>query len=246
MAILSTELICFGCASRPTDDTSTTGGAIDTTLRPVFTQFGASAVLALVSDGADTRNVDITGRNAAGELVSETKALNGTTEVLSTNTYERILSVIAQTTSGTRVVTLKQGSGGSTIGTIPLNEKGVYALFINSKTPASSSTIRYEKIFWKNTNGTLTLTSAQVTLTADPSSKIRIGVAASLNDTATVSNRVTSPGVTFVDDSVAQNVPNSQNLTAGAAIGTWIEQTLASADSPVKSTFTTQLSGNSV
>lgn len=244
MSIVAAELIAYGPASQPTDDTSTSGGAIDALTRPVFTQFTANAKLALISDGADTRSVDVVGRDATGAVVSETIVLTGATEVLSVATFERIQSVKAQTTSGTRIVTAKQGSAGATIGTIPLSEKGFYMMFRNAAS-AGTSKLRYEKLFWKNTNATLTLNSAQVTLTADPSTKITLALAASKNDSGSVANRLTSPGLTFVGVGVAQAVPGN-TLEAASAIGTWILQTLGINDPALKSSFTTQLDGTTV
>jgi hypothetical protein len=244
MSILATELIAYGSASLPTDDTSTSGGAIDGTRRPVFTQLTANAVIAAVSDGADTRTLTVTGRNAAGAVVSDSGALTGATEKVLTVTFERVQKIEMGTTDAARTVTVKQGSGGTTIATIPPNEIGFYALFLNSSSAASTQT-RYEKIFWKNTNGTLTLNSAQVTLTADPASKINIGLATAINDTGSVANRTTAPAsVTFVGLSTAQNVPGGV-LAAGDKIGVWIKQSLASNDAAQKNTFTTQLNGTS-
>ncbi len=240
-SITTAELILYGSANLPTDDVSTTGGAIDATMRPSFTQFTSAAVLSMTSSAADTRNVTIIGRVADGSYTTETKALNGTTEVLSTNTYERILSVKAASTNA-NTVTLKQGAGGTTIGTIPANEAGVYAQFINSFS-TSSQQVRYEKAFWKNTDATLALLSAQVTLTADPTAITQIGLATSVNDSATVANRLSAPGgVSFVGLSSAINVPGT-NLAAGAAIGMWTSQTLSSNMAAAKTTYTTQLSG---
>lgn len=246
MSILTTELIAYASASHPSDDTSTTGGAIDTNIRAEFTQFASAAKLALISDGADTRSVDVVGRLATGVLTSETVVLTGAVEVLSTNTYERILSVVAQTTSASRTVTAKQGSGGTTIGTINLNEKGFTAFFVTSFSTTGTQT-RYEKLFMKNTNATLTLTTAIVTLTADPSARIRIGLATSVDDTGTTTNRLTAPGgVSFVDDNIDQNVPGGGNLAAASRIGVWVEQALQASDAAFKSTFTTRLQGNSI
>ena len=244
MSITAAELICYGVASIPTDDVSTSGGAIDATRRPVFTQFTSAAKLSLTSSGADTRNVTIKGRDATGAIISEVVALTGTSEVLSVNTYERIQSVnIASSNSNT--VTLKQGSGGTTIATIPANEIGVYMMFQNSFSTSGTQT-RYEKLFWKNTDGTLTLTSSTMTLTADPSSKINIGIESAEGDTISVANRLAVPSnPTFVGTSTAQSLPSSGNLASAAAIGVWIKQTLGSGDAALKSTFTTQLAGNS-
>lgn len=245
MSIATTDLIAYGVASRPTDDTSTTGGAIDLTMRPVFTQLSANAVAAFQSSSAsDTQNITITGRNAAGAIVTDTFALTGVTEKAGTVTFERIISVVLAT-AAVGTITAKQGAGGSTLATIPVGEKGFYALFQNSASSSTTQT-RYEKFFWYNKNATLTLTSAQVTLTADPSGKITIGLSTSKGDTGTVANRTTAPaGVTFVSTNVAQNIAGN-TLEAVTGIGVWVKQTLAANDAPLKSTFTTQLNGTSV
>lgn len=88
-----------------------------------LTAFSAAALVALVSDGVDTRNVDIVGENASGIKISETVVLNGTTEVLSTNTYTKVYAVSVQTLDASRTVTIKEGSGGTTRGTIAANGK---------------------------------------------------------------------------------------------------------------------------
>jgi hypothetical protein len=245
MPITSSDLVLYNSANMPTDDTSTSGGAIDTLRRPVFTQMTANAQLALVSSGSDTRQVTITGRRADGTYTSETVTLNGTTEVLTTNTYERLLRAEASATHASNTITIRQGSGGSTLATIPPNERGVTAMFINSASE-SSAVNRYEKVFFRNNHASLTLQSAKVTLTADPASKIFIGLATSKDDSGSVTNRRTAPsGITFVDDNVAVDVPGG-TLEAGSAIGVWVRQSLAANDSPVRSTFTLQVSGTTV
>ncbi|MGH9886144.1 MAG: hypothetical protein ACREBE_11480 [bacterium] len=242
MPIATTDLVFFSVASVPVDDTSTSGGAIDTASRVALTQFGANAVLALVSDGADARNVTIIGRLASGVVDTEVVALNATTEVLSTKTWERIHSIVLASSSGTRTVTAKQGSGGSTVATIVPNETTRHIQFQRSTSEASQAK-RYEAQFGKNIHGSLSLLNAQMKLTADPQSKIQIGVAAAVNGSTSVTNRKTSPGVTLVDDNIAQNVPGT-NLAAGDAIKVWIEQTLGANDAAQKSTFTLELSGS--
>lgn len=246
MSITAAELIAYASANLPTDDVSTTGGAIDATRRPVFTQFSSSAKVSLTSDGTDTRNVTITGRDATGAVVSEVVALTSAVEVLSVNTYERLQSVNIASSSGTRTVTVKQGAGGTTITTIPVNEVGFYMLFQNAASSTTGSKLRYEKFFIKNTDSTLTLTSSVMQGTADPAAVTSWGCAPSVSDSATVANRLSAPAsVTFVAVSVAQNVPGG-NIAAAAAIGIWVLQTLATNNAAVRNTFTTQLTGNTV
>ena len=246
MSITAAELILYGAASKPTADTGTSGGAIDATMRPVFTQMSATKKLSVNSDGADTRVLAVTGRDATGAIVTENITLNGASEVDSVHTYERIQSVTT-TTSGTRTVSVYQDTGLSTlIFTIPPNELGVYMLFQNAFS-SSGSELRYEKMFWKNSDGSLTLTSAQVTLTADASGDINIGLATSVSDSGSVANRLSAPGgVSFVGTSTAQNVPGGGNIAAGAAIGVWVLQTLGGSAAAQKKSFSSQLSGNTI
>jgi hypothetical protein len=249
MSITSSELICYGSASRPTADTGTVGGAIDAVNRPVFTQMTANSALEVVSSSASdtTQVVTVTGRDATGAFVTCTATLNGTTAVAlaPTTTFQRILSC-SLSANGVGTVTLRNTSAGTTWGTVPIGERGFYSMFTNAVSGASS-TVRYEKLFWKNTDSTLSLTSSTVTLTADPSSITQIGLPSTINDSGTATNRVTAPSsVTFVGVGVAQSVPNSGSLTAGSGIGVWVSQTLAINAAPLQSTFTTQLAGNTV
>lgn len=246
MSITASDLILYCSLNMPEDDSSTSGGDIDTTIRPEFTQLTANAVAALVSDGADTRNVTVYGRLPTGARDSEVITLNGTQEVVGSKTFERMLKVVAASTDANRTVTVKQGSGGSTIGTIPPNEKGFHIVFLNSASE-SGAVDRVEKLCWKNVNATpLTLTDAQLMLSADPSGKITVGVEASKNATASVANRKTMPGgIAFVDDNVAQDVPGT-TLEGSSFIGYWVKQSLAANNAALKSTFTTQLSGKSI
>jgi hypothetical protein len=242
MPIAASDLVAFNAASRPQDDTSPSGGAIDTAAQPTLTQFTANAVLAAVSSGSDTRTLTVKGRLPSGAISTETITLNGTTEVTTNTVWERILTVTLGSASPTLTVTIKQGAGGTVVGTLGPNITSLNALFINSSSDPNTSTTRYEKIFWKNTHATLALTSADVTLTADPDARITIALAATVNDSGSVANRLTSPGLTFSDDNVVLSVPGG-SLNPGSAIGVWIAETLPAADSVHRTTFTTRLRG---
>lgn len=249
MSISASELIAYASADLPTDDVSTTGGAIDLTRRPVFTDLTANSSVDIVSDGTDTRNVTITGRGTNGSVIQETLALNNTSTVDGANTYERIEKVEAATTSSTRTITVIQHSTSATISTIPPTEIGFYRMFRNSASSTSGTSNRYEKFFYYNSDASLNLLSASVTLTASPGNDanhtIQIGLSTAQNDTGTVTNRTTAPaGVTFVGLNTAQNVPGT-DLGSTSEIGVWVEQTLAANASALKSTFTTQLAGSS-
>jgi len=247
MPIGVTDLIALGSLNRPEDDTSLVGGGIDIDNRPVFAQLAANDTVQVKSDNAGdtTQNVTVTGRDAAGAEVSEVLGpLTGVTPVVGTQTFERVLKVVMDA-DAVGIITVERTIGPTLIETIPIGERGFYGLFIKSASE-SAATTRFEKFFWKNNHGSLTLSSATVELTADPAAKIRMGLEAAKNDSNTATNRKTAPGgVTFVDDNVSQAVPGN-TLEAASAIGTWMELALAIDDPPVKDTFTTELAGTSV
>lgn len=245
MPIVATDLIKHGAASIVEDDTtSPVGGVINATRRPVFTQWTASAVAAVVSDGADARTVTIKGRLVTGVIDTEVLTLNGLTEVVGAKVWERVLKITLSASDAARTVTVRQGAGGATRATIPPNELMAYSFYIDSASEASP-VARYEKLFWKNNHATLTLNGAKITLTADPAARIKIQLAAALDDSVTVTNRKTSPGGTFSDDGVELTVPTGV-LPAQSGCGVWVEQALLADDAPIKSTFTTRLAGTTV
>jgi hypothetical protein len=90
------------------DDDESSGGNL--------VSFSAPAKVALVSDAADTRSVDIYGLVGTTPTV-ETVVLNGAAEVLSTATFTDVNALLT-TVSGSRTITVKQGTGGTTRGTI--------------------------------------------------------------------------------------------------------------------------------
>jgi len=248
MPIAASDLIPLGSASRPEDDTSTSGGAIDTGDRPSPMTLAANDDLEVLSSagGDTTQQVTVTCRDTAGAIVTEQVTLTGTTAVIfsTIGVIERVLKCVMDATA-VGIVTLRRSVAGITVDTIPIGELGFFGTFLKSASE-SGATTRYEKIFWKNNHGTLTLNSAEMKLTADPSSKIKAGTAAAKDDSTSVANRKTAPGgVSFVDDNIAISVPTGI-LAAAEAIGLWIELSLTADDSPLKSSYTTQLSGTSV
>lgn len=88
-----------------------------------MTAWGASAVVSLTSDGADTRVATTYGVDGSSVPTTEAVALTGASEVLSVNTYSKVWAVWLASESGSRIVTVKQGAGGTTRGTIGLNKK---------------------------------------------------------------------------------------------------------------------------
>ena len=251
MPIVAADIIAYGSASMPDDDTPTgIGGAIDTAVKVVFTDISATdTVEILSSSGSDTtQTVTIYGRNAAGELISEAEALAGLTPQTTTATFERILKVVMSATAvGT--ITIRKQTDDVEIATLEPGLTEVRRPFYDAAAEASGGAARtyYEKIFFKNTHGTLSLTSSKVQEQADPSGNVSFDLESTLDGTDTngVGNRQTHTGG-YSYDSASKNIANSQNLTAASAQGVWLLLDLPAGEPADNTSITMRVSGNTV
>ncbi len=243
MAITSSSLIECLATNHPEDDVSTVGGAINAAGRVLDADLATASQLEVVSDGADTRTLTLRYR-ATNKTVQTTGAisLNGTTPVNLGITAERILEATLSGADASRTVLLRIASAGATQHTFNPNETKARRLMALSVSGAAQK-VYYEATFLKNTHSTDSLLDAEVLITADPTSKFEMGVAAAVNGSTTTTNRLTAPaGVTFVDDNVAQAVPGT-NLAAGDGIKVWNKMTLGADNAALKNTVSKTLRG---
>lgn len=248
MPIVAADLKAWLSVATPENDTDVSGGIIQDDnhatggIRCEFVDISATGTVEVLSDGADTRTITVTGRLASGAIASEALVLNGTTPVTSANSYERILKSVLSVKDAARTVTVRKASDDVTIMTLGINVIACRRMFYDAASEAAQVD-RYEIVYLQNDHATLTLNAAAVKLTGDPAAKLFQAVAAAKGDVASVANRKTvPPGVTFVDDNVSQSVPTG-TLAAQERIGTWLRQRLAAADSAFKNTWTLELSG---
>jgi len=252
VSIVATDLVPYLSANQPTDDVSAGGGAIDATMRPDFTQLAANDTVYVKSTSAsDTGNITVVGRNAGGQVVSETKAINGTTGANLTvlATVERVLSAkMAAAAVGT--VTVGRGTFGSpgpNIRTIPPTEKGFAAIMQQGTSLTSGTRDYYGKFFWKNTHGTLALLAASVIENADPTGLVTHALETSIGGSGTSTNRVTAPGSVTAFGSTAitlSTATGTADLTSGSAIGVWLKLSLATNNAAIRSTYTSEIDGS--
>lgn len=248
MPIAESDLHAYGAANHPEDESSSVGGAIDLGTKIVFTDIAATdEVEAVSSAGGDTMNLTVRGRNAAGEIVTETKALTGTSPITfsSMGAIERFLSAtLASTASGT--VTIRRATGDTTIATMEPGIDHVRRLFIEAFSDPDSAKEYHEKFFFKNEHGSLTGTNAEIreasAYSADDSETMEFAVEDAVDDTGTAANRLTEPtGITGDGFSgSAKDLPGSA-LAAGEAIGVWVKMTLPAGNGPVKNTYELEL-----
>lgn len=108
----TTEQLALGFDDANDDD----GGDL------IMTAFGASDVVSLISDGLDSRVVTIYGLDGAGAALVEAVTLTDNVEVLSVGTFSEVYAAHADSPDGARTITVAQGAGGTTRGTIEPND----------------------------------------------------------------------------------------------------------------------------
>ena len=114
--------------------------------------------------------------------------------------------------------------------------------------PGGATRKYYEKLFWENTNPSLTLGVAQVLEASDPSGLLAFGIATLFGGGDTNgggNNRQVMP-VTNVTgfDSLAKNVPGGTgDLRSGSTLAMWTELTLGAGAPSTKTTYTPRLTG---
>ena len=120
-------------------------------------------------------------------------------------------------------------SRGMLFDTSPTEITEVRRVFFNAQAnaPGGATKTYYDKVFFKNTNGTSGVSSASLVLTSDPKNVSQFGVAASLGDSGTNgggNNRQIAPaGITF--NASDKNLAGV--LSAGTSQGTWLKLTVA-------------------
>jgi hypothetical protein len=252
-SIVAADLVPYNSANDLTNggiDAATIGGAIDPLRRPVFTQMTANSTLEVVAAGATTTNITVRGRNAAGSIVTQTVALNGTTAVAlgSLGTVERILQVELAATVGSGTVTVRNSSAGTVWVTIPTGERGVSAIFREGSSSTGGTINYYNKFFWKNTNGTNALLGASVSESADPTGLITHALETTVGGSGTTTNRQTLPasGITAFGNAAItlSTATGTADLASGSAIGVWLLLALATNNAAIRSTYTSQLAGS--
>lgn len=250
MAIASTDLVYYGAANHAEADGTTQGGAIDLTTKVIFTDISATGAVEVLSSSASdvTQTVTITGRNAAGSIVSEVETLAGVAVQLTTATFERILKIVMSATAvGT--ITIRKASDDVTIATLEPGFTSVRRLFYDSRADASGGSSRdfYEKFFIKNTHGSLSLLTATIQLNADPSTFITFDLEDAVNDNNSTANRLnTAPTGMLGTFTTADKAVPGTNLAAAASIGVWARLRVAAGTAPSKNTFTIRATGGTV
>ena len=112
-SVTSTDLVIYGSNAMAENDSDTQGGAIDTAVKIVFTDIVPSASILKVSSSAsgdNSQTLTITGRDSSGTIITDALSLNGTSTVVGTKSFERILKMVTTSHTGTLTIIDSEGS----------------------------------------------------------------------------------------------------------------------------------------
>ncbi len=253
MPITSNDIKFYGSLNMPTGNSATAGGAIDTSTRIVFDDatlantFGPSTVAFSSTLGGDTQSCTFYGRDAGGVIVAEQLSLNGLVPVTGTQSFSRILMVdFATSHNGT--VGIRQGT--SLFSALAYMESGVDTLrrpFYNviADADGGSNRVFYEKVFIKNTHGTLTLQNAGASASGAMATYTAMGIESGVNGSQSVATRLTAPTGVSAYQNTAQGFFGS-NLAANNAQGVWLRLSLNAGQTPLNDIYSVQVTGNTI
>ena len=129
MSVVASDIVVYGTQNMPQDDLSTAGGAINSGIRVVFSDISSNSIVyATSSSASDSGNLSVTGRDAAGILISESIGLSGTSTVSGSQVFERIIACNVDTVAVGDISI----SGATSIGSIYSNESGFQRIFYDA------------------------------------------------------------------------------------------------------------------
>ena len=243
MAVSGADLVVYMAMNKPTNDVSTAGGDINSSIRATFDDPSSAATIKFFStSSSDTQNVAVTGRVSAGTITTETIALSGTTTVTSSNTYERVLTCVLS--SGAAGVVTASGNSVNKLTDIPATESGFCRPFYDATASTSASKTLYDKVFVKNNNSTSTLSNATlIEVSSGLYSSIQFGLENDKTSAQPISNRTSVPTGIGGGFGAGPSGMVSDELTAGDYQGVWLQLSLSAGEAATNSYYEVQVSG---
>tara|TARA_R100000808_G_scaffold23947_1_gene53967 strand:- start:11235 stop:11978 length:744 start_codon:yes stop_codon:yes gene_type:complete len=247
MSVSRNNLVIYTSVNMPEDNTSLTGGAINSGIRASFDDPSSSSKIVIYSASASdtSQNLSIRGRTDNGIIVNETLNLSGTTQVISNYTYNRILKT--HLNSGCWGIITVSGQSVNNIAEIPVGESGFSRPFYDATAYPNTAKTYYEKIFVKNNNNNTALSDAYVVQSnAGLYNKVQFALEDTKQADQTITNRETVPtGITGGFGSGISGIINNKLLALDYQ-GVWLKLSLDAEESAINSFYEIQVSGTTV
>ena len=247
MSVVNTDLVIYTASNMPENNISIVGGDINSGIRASFDDPSSSSTIIIYSSSdTDTgQNLTLVGRAAGGTIISESLVLNGTSNVNSVYTYNRILTASLDAIAVGNITV--SGNGVNKITDIPVGESGFRRPFYDATASADTAKTYYEKVFIKNNNTSSNLTDAQVIeVNSGLASKISFGLEDTKKSNQTIDNREAVPtGITGGFGAGPSGIMNDV-LNTGDYQGVWFKLSLDAEEASINSFYEVQVSGTTV
>lgn len=250
MSVTTSDIKIYASANMPRGNTTTSGGAINSGTRVVFTDMSTTTwIWASGTTSNETGTLTLRGRNAAGQIISENIQITGTATKKSTNQYERILEMYYTKAAHSGNINIKESGTWTLLAQMEPRVTGIRRPFYDATAdaPGGAQRVFYEKVFVRNNNNTNALLSAQVTeVSSGLFAKVQFGLENKLNAQWSIPARTgatTPSGVPFYGAG-ASGIPNGGDLPAAQHQGMWLQLTLAAGDAATNSFYQFKVTGN--
>tara|TARA_R110000824_G_C15181526_1_gene673819 strand:- start:801 stop:1547 length:747 start_codon:yes stop_codon:yes gene_type:complete len=243
-SVISSDLVIYTAATMPENDSSSVGGDINSGVRASFDDPSSTvSIVTYSSSASDTgQALALTGRTAAGIIVSESLSLNGTSNVTSTYTYERLLKAYLNSTAAGSVTI--SGNGVNVVTSIPVGESGFRRPFYDATASVDSAKTFYEKVFVQNTNSVAALNSANIIeVSSGLYSKINFALEDTKQANQTISNRLSVPTGVTGGFSTGPSGVVGDTLSPTDYQGVWFKLSLNAGETAQNSFYEVQVSG---
>ena len=247
MSVANTDLVVYIASGMPENNTSIVGGDINSGIRASFDDPSSSSTIIIYSSsGTDTsQNLTLAGRADGGTIISESLALNGTSNVNSVYTYNRILTASLDAIAVGNITV--SGNDVNKITDIPVGESGFRRPFYDATASADTAKTYYEKVFIKNNSVTSDLSDAKaLELDRGISAKISFGLEDTKKSNQTTANREAVPtGITGGFGAGPSGIMNDV-LSPRDYQGVWLKLSVGSSEAAINSFYEVQVSGTTV
>ena len=255
MGVADGQVVIYAASGMPEDDSSITGGDINSGIRLKFTDLMAPAtIVAYSSSRADLNTLTVYGKNTGGSIVNEEIEVSGTgLSIAGSTSFSGILKATLSHVTGVGTITVS-GSSENIITTIPINESGFRSPFYGAQAAVGAKTL-YEKVFVKNNSGSSSITPAAMVAFSGggvASSKIVYGLenGKSVDPSGagveeSVANRTIAPSNVGVYSSGTSGVwpSGTGNLEPTAYQGIWLKLSLDAGGGPFSAPYSIECSG---
>lgn len=248
MSVSASDIKIYGSANMPEDNSSLSGGVINSGVRVVFEDIASTDYVRVSGDNtADTGTITIWGRNAAGQIISESRGFSGVGFDTTTVQFERILKM-GLDAACVGNITVYDETTETLIATFEPLVTGIRRPFYDVAADAvgGSQRIFYEKVYIRNNNSVNALLSAQVTeIASGVFNDIDFGLeSGSLGGSQSVASRLnTAPtGVTTFGNGPT-SIPAS-DLSPASHQAMWLRLTLNAGAAAQNSYYQFKVTGN--